>query len=207
MIIAVILAAWLLLDAPFWPSINIPFSNASPFLDGATDTDGTLNFAAVVMTELTQEEAYNGKLESIKGTGTTIPTAQIALAFGTSGTIANVLVQVGQAVQIGDELARLDTPDLARAVTQAEVNLRQAQIALERGQQPPTEAQIQTAQDAVDQAAAALRLQLWHKLRNYCTKFCAARLSALAASEKPSCHLVAIARMRATSTPITVARI
>jgi len=118
-----------------------------------------LNFAEVVITDLTQEEIFNGKLESIGGTGTVIPTSQIELSFASPGTLAELMVQVGQEVQAGDVLARLDTTDLERAVTQAEINLRQAEISLGAAQEPPDAATLQAAQDAVDQTAAALRLE------------------------------------------------
>jgi HlyD family secretion protein len=135
---------------------GLPRFSGVPNTSAAT---GEINFADVVMTDLTREEEFNGKLESIKGTGTVIPAAQIALAFDTAGTVVDLSVQVGQEVQAGDVLARLDTTDLERAVTQAEISLRQVEILLEAALQPPTGAQIQAAQDAVDQTAAALHLQ------------------------------------------------
>jgi RND family efflux transporter MFP subunit len=61
-------------------------------------------------------------------------------------------------VEAGDLLARLDTAALERAVTQAEIALRQAEIRLETAQEMPDQVDIQRAQDAVDQAAAALLL-------------------------------------------------
>ena len=130
--------------------------NGTPTTASATDP---LNFADVVMTDLTQEENFNGKLESIGGTGTLIPASQMVLSFATPGTVADLWVQVGLEVQAGDVLAHLDTTGLERVVTQAEISLRQAQISLEVALQPPTEAQIQAAHDAVDQAAATLHLQ------------------------------------------------
>jgi len=92
------------------------------------------------------------------GSGNLLPAAELELAFQTSGLVAEVLVETGDQVEVGDLLARLDTTDLERAVTQAEIALRQAEIRLEEVQEPPSEATIQRAQDAVDQAAAALYL-------------------------------------------------
>jgi len=137
-------------------AVGLPRFSGAPNTSAATSE---INFADVVMTDLTREEEFNGKLESIKGTGTVIPAAQIALAYDTAGTVIDLLVHVGQEVQAGDVLARLDTSDLDRAVTQAEISRRQTEISLEVALQPPTEAQIQAAQDAVDQTAAALHLQ------------------------------------------------
>ena len=137
-------------------SVAVVRPNNIPTADATADP---LNFADVVIADLTQEEEFNGKLESIKATGTVIPAAQIDLAFDTSGTVAELPAQVGQDVQAGDVLARLDTADLERAVAQAEISLRQAEISLEVAQEPPTEADIQAAQDAVEQSAAALNLE------------------------------------------------
>ena len=67
----------------------------------AAATTDLLNFADVVVTDLTQEEEFNGKLESIKGAGTLIPAAQIDLAFDTPGIVVDLPVQVGQEVQAG----------------------------------------------------------------------------------------------------------
>jgi len=91
----------------------------------ATEAD-PLNFADVVITDLTQEETFNGKLESIKGSGTLIPTSQIELSFASPGTVVELLVQVGQEVQAGDVLARVNSIAAINAVTTAELQLAQA---------------------------------------------------------------------------------
>ena len=94
-----------------------------------------LNYAEVVITDLRQEEEFNGKLESIKGTGTVIAPVQIDLAFSTPGTVVELPVQVGQVVQAGDLLARVEARTLAAqdeiAVAQAQINLDVAQQALD----------------------------------------------------------------------------
>lgn len=98
----------------------------------ASAANMSLNSAEVVIADLTQEETYHGKLESIKGTGTLIPAAQIELAFTTSGIVADLPVQVGQTVQAGDLLAQIDVGTLA---AQDEVSVAQAQINLDVAQQ------------------------------------------------------------------------
>jgi HlyD family secretion protein len=97
--------------------------NGAPAASAETDSQ---NFADVVITDLTQEETFNGKLESIKGLGTLIPASQIDLSFASSGTVAELLVQVGQDVQAGDLLARVDSVAAQHAVTTAELQLAQA---------------------------------------------------------------------------------
>ncbi|MBN1953690.1 MAG: efflux RND transporter periplasmic adaptor subunit [Anaerolineae bacterium] len=110
--------------------------------------------------ELQTASVYQGDIVlSALGSGNLLPEAEMDLVFDTSGLVAEVAVAVGDTVQAGDLLARLDTSDLQRAVTQAEISLRQAQIALESALEPPSEAEIQSAQDTLDQAAAALRLE------------------------------------------------
>ncbi|MFQ6101636.1 MAG: HlyD family secretion protein [Anaerolineae bacterium] len=77
------------------------------------------------------------------------------LHFDAAGTLVTMLVQEGDAVTKGDPLARLETEDLARAVTQAELSLRQAQLRLEQLQEPLDEADVEVARAAVSDAAAA----------------------------------------------------
>lgn len=95
---------------------------------------------------------------SALGSGNLMPAVEADLVFNTDGLVAEVLVAVGDHVEAGAVLARLDTTDLERAVTQAEVSLRQAEITLEAALEPPDEATIQAARDAVDQATGALQL-------------------------------------------------
>jgi multidrug efflux pump subunit AcrA (membrane-fusion protein) len=113
-IVAVVLAAVVLLR-----------TNGASTAAAGTDP---VNFADVVMADLTQEESFNGKLESVGGTGTLIPASQIDLSFATPGTVAERLVQVGQEVQAGDVLARVDAHAL---IAQDAINVAQAQINLE----------------------------------------------------------------------------
>jgi multidrug resistance efflux pump len=86
------------------------------------------------------------------------------LHFDVGGDVAEVPAQEGDAVAEGDLLARLETTDLERAVSQAnlslnqaQVRLGQAQLELEQLQEPADEADIRQAEHAVDQAAAAIR--------------------------------------------------
>jgi len=91
-----------------------------------------LNTAEVIITDLVQEESFNGKLESVKGIGTLIPAIQTELAFSTPGTVVELPVQVGQTVQAGDLLARVDAETL---IAQDEISVAQAQISLAVTQQ------------------------------------------------------------------------
>jgi len=57
---------------------------------------------------------------------------QANLGFGSSGNVAEVLVKFGDIVKEGDLLAKLETDSLERAVIAAEGDLRMAQINLEK---------------------------------------------------------------------------
>lgn len=114
----VIIAAALTTVLPLRPS-------GAPIASAQDDAPGALNVADVVVTDLRQEEAFNGKLESIGGTGALIPAAQIDLAFETPGTVVELPVEVGQEVRAEDVLARVDVTALA---AQDEIAVAQAQL-------------------------------------------------------------------------------
>jgi len=119
-----------------------------------------------------EEEARTAVVErgallvTLSATGNAKPEAQVALSFEMPGRVAEVLVEVGDGVQAGDPLARLDSEQLALQVQQAEAALEaaQAQLALlKAGARPEqiaaVEAGLQAAQAQVS-AAAANRDQL-----------------------------------------------
>jgi HlyD family secretion protein len=80
------------------------------------------------------------------------------LSFEMAGNVSELLVEEGDAVSEGDVLARLQVVDLERAVSRAELDLRQAQLRLELLQEPVDEADIRQAEHAVEQAADALKV-------------------------------------------------
>ena len=61
------------------------------------------------------------------GSGSLIPSAEVDLSFSSGGRLAEVSVEVGDQVQAGDVLARLDDTEAQSQVAQAENNLRQAE--------------------------------------------------------------------------------
>ena len=77
------------------------------------------------------------------------------LRFDVAGDVVEVLVQEGDAVMAGDPLIRLETADLERAVAQAELGLRQAELRMEQLQDPANDADVDIARAAVSDAAAA----------------------------------------------------
>ena len=119
-----------------------------------------------------EEEARTAVVErgtllvTVSATGNVEPEARVNLSFEMPGRVAEVLVEVGDGVQAGDPLARLDSEQLALQVQQAEAALEaaQAQLALlKAGARPEqiaaVEAGLQAAQAQVS-AAAANRDQL-----------------------------------------------
>lgn len=87
-------------------------SEATPALQTATVRRGTLTLSAT-------------------GAGSVIPAAETHLSFGSSGTVTELLVQVGSKVQAGDVLARLDDNNARQSVAQAELQVAQAQLAVD----------------------------------------------------------------------------
>jgi multidrug efflux pump subunit AcrA (membrane-fusion protein) len=69
------------------------------------------------------------------GAGEVIPATDVNLGFAEAGTLAELLVKVGDQVQAGEVIARLDTnqseEDIALALAEAELNVLTAQQALD----------------------------------------------------------------------------
>ena len=68
---------------------------------------------------------------SANAVGAIIPAAEVSLSFPVAGLVEEVLVQVGQEVQAGDVLARLDDRDAQQKLAAAELALAQAALQME----------------------------------------------------------------------------
>ncbi len=77
------------------------------------------------------------------------------MRFDAAGDVIALMVQEGDAVVAGDPLIRLETVDISRAVAQAELSLRQAQLRLEQLQEPADKVDVEVARAVVSDAAAA----------------------------------------------------
>ena len=64
---------------------------------------------------------------SANGSGTVIAASEVDLGFQTGGLMTELLVDVGDQVQEGDVLARLDDIDAQKTLVSAELQLVQAQ--------------------------------------------------------------------------------
>lgn len=71
-------------------------------------------------------------VEEISVAGKVKPVESINLAFQKTGVLSNVYVEVGQKVEKGTLLAQLDSRDAQKLVKDAEVNLANAELALEK---------------------------------------------------------------------------
>jgi HlyD family secretion protein len=111
---------------------------------------------------MTSAVARGDLIISVSGTGVLSPGSERELGFETEsgeevvGFVDEVFVEVGDRVQEGDVLARLDTQDLELAVAKAEISLREAQIDLAETTEAATEAELADAQAALESAQLAL---------------------------------------------------
>ncbi len=98
-------------------------------------------------------------IQSVSGSGQVKPAQDASLNFGTSGIVAQVLVNEGQQVQQGARLATIDTTDLDQQVLQGAANLKSAQAALSALKDGPKETDIRTAKAQLEAAQIQLKQQ------------------------------------------------
>ena len=104
-------------------------------------------------------KVVQGTLEiTIAASGNVAANKTIELRFDTPGTVASISADVGDHVKAGQELARLDTADLERAVRQAEIALAQAQLNLDQLTKPVDEKDVELARLAVQSAAQSMEV-------------------------------------------------
>jgi HlyD family secretion protein len=90
--------------------------------------------------------------ETVGATGTVAGTQRATLSFLSSGPVAEVAVEEGQAVQEGQILARLDTGTVEQHIERAEASLETAQARLAQAEVGPSEAEIAAAEAALKTA-------------------------------------------------------
>jgi HlyD family secretion protein len=94
--------------------------------------------------------------DSITANGVLLPAQQVELSFGAGGFVESILVEVGENVQAGQTLARLDSTEAEWAVRQAEATLMTSQAHLDLLLGGATAAEIATAEADVIIAEIAL---------------------------------------------------
>lgn len=98
--------------------------------------------------------SQGGIEETVSATGNVSPERQATLAFETSGSIAEVLVDEGQQVEAGEVLARLDTTPLEWEIARLQASVDTAQARLEQAQEPASEEDLVSARVALESALA-----------------------------------------------------
>jgi HlyD family secretion protein len=86
---------------------------------------------------------------TIDASGSLAPNDEVTLAFQSGGLVTEVLVEVGDVVQAGDVLARLDDADAREAVADAELQVAQAEVSLALAR---IDAELGLAQADIDSA-------------------------------------------------------
>lgn len=84
------------------------------------------------------------------------------LAFYSAGTVAEVLVAIGDRVETGEVLAKLDTAPLESSLAQAQINVESAQMNLENAETPKTNSsgtQVIAAPDPLNIEITQLQLE------------------------------------------------
>jgi HlyD family secretion protein len=106
---------------------------------------------------ITTAQVHRGDLVvSVSGSGALSPASEIDLGFETGGYLDEVLVAVGDRVQEGDVLARLETDDLELAVAKADIKAREAQLDLADASEGATDTELADARAAVQSAQTLL---------------------------------------------------
>jgi HlyD family secretion protein len=95
---------------------------------------------------------------TISGSGTIAAARTVALPFQQAGTVTSVDVQVGDTVQAGQALAKIDAGDLELQLQQAQANLKAAQASYAAAKDGrATEQDLASAQASLDSAKAQLQ--------------------------------------------------
>jgi HlyD family secretion protein len=93
---------------------------------------------------------------AISATGPITSPASLPLTFKSAGRLSEVKVAVGQRVEKGDELARLETADLQATVDQAQASLNEVNAAYAKLVEGPTSEVVASADAKVSAATLAL---------------------------------------------------
>ncbi|MBN1873195.1 MAG: efflux RND transporter periplasmic adaptor subunit [Anaerolineae bacterium] len=101
---------------------------------------------------------------TVSASGNVAVDKTVDLQFDTPGTVTDVYVEVGERVQKGAALARLDVTDLERAVRQAEIALEQARLNLKTVTRPVEETDLELARLGLQSAAQALEVARMGKI-------------------------------------------
>ena len=94
------------------------------------------------------------------GSGNLLPLDEVGVGSQSSGTVKEILVEVGDWVEKGDVLVRLDDTDAQLDVAQAEINLRLAELDLSELEQTADSAEMASAQASLYSTQVSLNTLL-----------------------------------------------
>src|SRR5262245_46598841 len=100
---------------------------------------------------------YDTLIATVNATGQIEPAQVTNLSFGGAGRVGDVLVKVGDVVQAGAPLARLDARELTIRAAQAQAGLAQAQASYEKLLAGATPAEVAAAEAQLAGARGQLR--------------------------------------------------
>jgi len=108
--------------------------------------DTYLSSSAPATPSLQTSRARLGNMTiSLSGAGALVPASQVSIGFKTSGTVVELLVEVGDKVQAGDILARLEDDEAQMQLEQAQTSLRLAELKLAELDEEPDPAEVAEA--------------------------------------------------------------
>lgn len=126
----------------------------SQFGIGTTQTAASLTDAADLPTVAIQ--SVDVLQTDVSASGNLALVSERSVALGVDGIVQEVLAGVGDKVNAGDVLLRLDTTDLERELALAELSVENAKINLADVQEPASVADLAQAQAALQEAQANL---------------------------------------------------
>lgn len=103
-----------------------------------------------------QSESADAQLATLTYFGSLEVSRSRALAPGVSGEVLEVLVEIGDLVQVGQQLMRLDTTQLDWSVQRAEIALELARVALLEINEQSTETELAVAEANLELARSNL---------------------------------------------------
>lgn len=112
--------------------------------------------AAAAPTGSTATVTRGDLLITASGSGSLVPAKEVSVGFSSSGTLVEMLVAVGDTVEAGQVLARLDDTDAQTEVSQAQMSLRQAELSLSDLRAGADAAELASAQGSLASAKASL---------------------------------------------------
>lgn len=115
---------------------------------------GTSEDQVLRKTEVTRDDLS----VTVIASGNIVADKKLALNFGTAGMVDDIIVEVGEYVDKGQVLARLDTNDFELALERAELSLEQAELNLAILQEPVDEDDIELTDSSIRDAANSIKV-------------------------------------------------